>query len=282
MEYTPTSTEYPPEYFISLHNELSYSSQWPERLFFCCILEPQKGGETPLLNSKSLLNNLPSSLVEEFRSRKVKYTRHLHGGRGLGSSWQKAFQTESRSDVHRFAETSGMKLMWRNDGSVSVSTIRPATAIHPVTGEVIVWFNQADQFHPSTHPPALYRQMMAIYKGRENELPQNVSFGDGSPIPIGYLETIRQITRKHITVFPWRKGDLLMVDNMLVAHGRMPFKGPRRILVSMTAQSVNAANAVAKGEELCHTQENQSMYWELVYLTTDLPVCSRTATFAWL
>jgi hypothetical protein len=28
-------------------------------------------------------------------------------------------------------------------------------------------------------------------------------------------------------------GDILMVDNMLVAHGREPFSGPRKILVAM-------------------------------------------------
>lgn len=239
-----TSTEYPPEYFISLHNELSYSAQWPARLFFCCVVEPQQGGETPLVNSRTLLSNLPLSVVEQFRSKKVKYIRHLHGGNGFGPSWQKAFQTPNRADVQRFAEASGMELHWKSDGSVSVSNIRPATAFHPVTGEE-VWFNQADQFHPSTHPPTIYRQMLAIYKGRENELPQNVTFGDGSPIPLGHLETIRRATRNQLILFPWRKGDLLMVDNMLVAHGRMPFKGQRRILVSMTAQSVNVSNAAA-------------------------------------
>jgi alpha-ketoglutarate-dependent taurine dioxygenase len=239
-----TSTEYPPEYFISLHNELSYSAQWPARLFFCCVLEPEQGGETPLVNSRSLLRNLPPSLLEQFRSRKVKYIRYLHGGQGFGPSWQKAFQTSNRVDVQVFAEASGMELHWKNDGSVSVSNVRPATAIHPETGEE-VWFNQADQFHPSTHPPAIYRQMLTIYKGRENELPQNVAFGDGSPIPLEYLETVRQTTRNQLILFPWRKGDLLMVDNMLVAHGRMPFKGLRRILVSMTAQSVDASSAAA-------------------------------------
>lgn len=239
-----TSTEYPPQYFISLHNELSYSAQWPARLFFCCVLEPQEGGQTPLVNSRSLLRNLPPALVEQFRSRKVKYIRNLHGGLGFGPSWQKAFQTSNRADVQKFAEASEMTLHWKNDGSVSVSNIRPATAIHPVTGEE-VWFNQADQFHPSTHPPEIYHQMLTIYKGRENELPQNVSFGDGSLIPLEYLETIRQTARNQLILFPWRNGDLLVVDNMLVAHGRMPFKGPRRILVSMTAQFINTSNVAA-------------------------------------
>ena len=34
-----SSTEYPPEFFIPLHNELSYFPAWPRRIFFCCAGE---------------------------------------------------------------------------------------------------------------------------------------------------------------------------------------------------------------------------------------------------
>ena len=78
--------------------------------------------------------------------------------------------------------------------------------------------------------------MMAIYDGCEDQLPQNATFGDGTAIPLEYLETIRAVSKSQLVLFDWRQGDLLMVDNMLVAHGRMSFKGPRRILVAMTAQ----------------------------------------------
>ncbi len=37
-------------------------------------------------------------------------------------------------------------------------------------------------------------------------------------------------------VFPWRTGDVLMLDNMLTAHARDPFEGPRKVVVAM-AQS---------------------------------------------
>ena len=33
--------------------------------------------------------------------------------------------------------------------------------------------------------------------------------------------------------FPWRQGDILMLDNMLVAHARNPYVGPRKIVVGM-------------------------------------------------
>ena len=34
-------------------------------------------------------------------------------------------------------------------------------------------------------------------------------------------------------MFDWCKGDTLLVDNILTGHGRMPYKGPRRIYVAL-------------------------------------------------
>lgn len=236
-----TSTEYPPEYFICLHNELSYSLHWPARVFFCCVAKPKGGGQTPLVNSRLLLQALPQDLVNEFRSKKVRYIRNLHGGKGAGPSWQKTFESENRGQLEAWALAAGVDVQWFEDGSVRLSNVRPATAFHPVTGEE-VWFNQADQFHPSTLPPSVCESLLSIYEGHEEELPQNATFGDGTQIPLAYLETIRAVTRERLVLFDWECGDLLMVDNMLAAHGRMPFVGERRILVSMTSNYRTQAN----------------------------------------
>jgi alpha-ketoglutarate-dependent taurine dioxygenase len=230
-----TSTEYPPTYFISLHNELSYSAQWPARLFFCCLQPAETGGETPLVDSRELLQDLPADVVRDFQERRVRYIRNLHGGKGLGPSWQKTFETSERSEVERFASESGMEFEWRESDMLRLSIVRPAVALHPVTADR-VWFNQADQFHPSTHPTVIRDSMLSLYKGREDALPQHVTYGDGTPIPVGHLDVIREVTRRRMTLFRWQRGDLLMVDNMLVAHGRMPFTGPRTVLVAMTAR----------------------------------------------
>jgi hypothetical protein len=32
---------------------------------------------------------------------------------------------------------------------------------------------------------------------------------------------------------PWQEGDIMMLDNMLVAHGREPYAPPRQIVVGM-------------------------------------------------
>jgi alpha-ketoglutarate-dependent taurine dioxygenase len=228
-----TSTEYPPQYFISMHNELSYSERWPARLFFCCLVAPPEGGETPIADSRRILARLDPELRETFVRRRVKYIRNLHGGRGFGPSWQTTFETADRAAVEEHCRGLGTEIHWTEDGGVSLSHVRPAVADHPRTGEA-VWFNQADQFHPSTHPRQVYDSMMALYKGREDRLPQNCRFGDDGEIPRAMLDEVRATVQQEIRTFRWQQGDLLLLDNMLVCHGRMPFKGPRKILVSMT------------------------------------------------
>ena len=227
-----TSTDYPAEYFISLHNELSYSPRWPSRVFFCCVIEPAEGGETPLADSRAILRELPAEVREEFVRRGIRYIRNLHGGHGLGPSWQKTFETDDRAAVEEFCRATGSDFRWNDDDSLTITQLRPATAVHPRSGEE-VWFNQADQFHPSTHPPEVYESLLALYD-REEAMPQTALFGDGGSIDRELLDEVRRTAGREMRSFPWREGDLLMVDNMLVAHGRKPFRGPRKILVSMT------------------------------------------------
>jgi hypothetical protein len=228
-----TSTEYPPELFISMHNELSYSEKWPSRLFFCCVTAPQEGGETPLADSRSILRSLGPRLAGEFAEKGVRYIRNLHGGRGYGPSWQATFETQDPAMVESLCNEGKTHFEWRPDGGIRLWNVRPGVAPHPRTGEM-VWFNQADQFHPSTHPAQIYQALLTLYKGREDQFPQNATFGDGTPIGVELLAEVRSTIQKEIRSFAWQQGDLLMVDNMLVCHGRNPFKGARKILVSMT------------------------------------------------
>jgi hypothetical protein len=44
---------------------------------------------------------------------------------------------------------------------------------------------------------------------------------------------IVQVYKETAVVFPWQQEDVLVVDNMLSAHGRNPYCGPRKIVVAM-------------------------------------------------
>lgn len=226
-----TSTEYPRDYTLSLHNELSYTARWPAHLFFCCARPAERGGETPVGDSRAILRKIDEAVVREFKSRGIKYVRNLHGGDASGYSWQEAFETDDRSAVESYCRAGGIELRWRDDGGLTLTEVRPATAVHPVTGEE-VWFNQADGFHPSVMGAEAYARLAPAM--REEEFRLNCYFGDGSPLDLASLEHIRGVMREEAVPVEWRPGDILILDNMLAAHGRMPFTGRREILLAMT------------------------------------------------
>ena len=227
-----TSTEYPPEYTISLHNELSYTRRWPGRLCFCCPQAPASGGQTPLADSRRILSALPRDLVTEFEERQIAYIRNLRSQAvpGLGLSWQAVWETDSRYEVEDYCGQEQIDFEWNEDGSLWTRQIRPAIATHPETGER-VWFNQVDQFHPSNLGDNVAADLLDVLD--PDALPLNATFGDGTPIPTEMVDVIRKVSWSEATAFDWQDGDFLVIDNMLVAHGRMPFEGPRSVLVAM-------------------------------------------------
>ena len=227
-----TSTEYPAEYDISLHNELSQSYRWPDRLFFACLDAPATGGETPVSDGRAMLAAMDPAVRARFEAHGVAYLQNMHGGYGLGRSWQDTYETDDATKVGEYLRAADVEFTWTEDEDLRIRQVRPATRTHPVTGDQ-VWFNQADQFHVSNLPPDQADALVALVES-EDELPLSATFGDGTPISLDDLVHVRELARRNEYAFAWQPGDLMMIDNLLVMHGRHAFTGSRRVLVSMT------------------------------------------------
>ncbi|MFI2612903.1 TauD/TfdA family dioxygenase [Kitasatospora sp. NPDC018619] len=225
-----TSTEYPAEYTISMHNELSYADSWPARLLFFCETAPGSGGATPVVDGTRWLAALDPEVREAFAPG-LRYTQNLHGGRGLGKSWQDTFETADRAVAEAHLAAAGADWQWRPDGTLRVSQLRPSLLRHPVTGAE-VWFNQADQWHPASLGDETAAALTRLLP--QDELPQHVTFADGSAIPAEYVLQVRDRGLAAAVDVDWNRGDLLLIDNVAVGHGRRPYTGERRVLVAMT------------------------------------------------
>jgi alpha-ketoglutarate-dependent taurine dioxygenase len=157
------------------------------------------------------------------------YVRNF--GDGFGLPWRSVFQTEDRARVEEHCHASGIELEWKEGDRLRTKAVRRAATRHPLTGEM-VWFNHATFFHVSTLSEEIRRALLEELA--VEDLPANTCYGDGEAIEPGVLDHLRACYAAEMVRFQWQQGDLLMLDNMLVAHGRDPFTGDRKILVGMS------------------------------------------------
>lgn len=224
-----TATEYPPKQKIPLHNESAYQRDWPMRLLFYCVQPAAQGGETVIADMARVTDRIDPEIREEFVAKGVMYVRNY--GSGLDLSWQTVFQTENKAEVEHYCREHDISFEWKPDDCLRTRQICHVMAQHPETGDY-VWFNQAHLFHISSLEPKPRAALLAFFS--EEDLPRNAYYGDGSPLEEEMLENIRDAFRAETISFPWQAGDILLVDNMLAAHGRNSFQGPRKVLVAMT------------------------------------------------
>jgi alpha-ketoglutarate-dependent taurine dioxygenase len=234
-----TSTEYPADREIPLHNELAYHRAWPRKLAFLCLAPATRGGATPIADSRRVHARVPPAVRERFEECGVTYVRNYGGP--LDLHWREVFQTESREDVAAYCDANAIAYEWHGDDGLRTRETCQAVAVHPDTGEA-VWFNQAHLFHVSSLGAA---EADLVRVCGIDGLPRHCVYGDGSPIAAETIGAIRDAYRAETVRFAWQTGDVLLLDNMLVAHGRDPFAGPRRIVVCMADPHGKAAGAEA-------------------------------------
>lgn len=225
---TYTSTEFPKELSIAQHNELSYITQWPMKIAFCCLIAAREGGATPIADVRQVYEFIDKDIREKFE--RLGWTLVRNFGNGLGPTWQKSFNTNNIEDVKAYCQNAQIELEVINPQQIRTRQTRPAIRRHVITNEP-VWFNHAAFWHPSSLCPIIRKELVSQFG--EDALTYNTLYGDGTVIEDEVIAHINEAYDKATVAFPWQEGDLLLMDNMLISHGRAPFEGDRRVLVSM-------------------------------------------------
>ena len=223
-----TSTEFPPDQSIALHNELSYVITFPMRIWFCCIEPAEERGETPIADVRKVFQRIDPQTRQRFVEKGWMLVRNF--GDGFSLPWERAFHTNDRAEVEDYCRTAAVDFEWKDGNRLRTRHVRSPIAVHPITREP-VWFNHIAFWHVSSLERDLGQMMRAEFQ--PEDLPYNTYYGDGSEIEPCVIEELREAYRQETVAFPWQRGDVLMLDNMLTAHGRNPYRGPRKILTAM-------------------------------------------------
>ncbi|HZI46608.1 MAG TPA: condensation domain-containing protein, partial [Pyrinomonadaceae bacterium] len=232
------STPYPADERILFHNESSHLHRWPMLIWFYCVKAAPAGGESPIVDCRQVYRELEPSVREQFERKGLMYVRNFTPG--LDVSWQKFFQTDDRSQVEEYCRRAAMEFEWKDGDGLRIRQRCPAIVEHPQTKE-LVFFNQIQLHHIACLPASVRQSLNAIVD--EEDFPRNVYYGDGSTIADSVIKHVIELYDRLAVSFPWHERDVLMLNNMLVAHSRNPFSGPRKIVVAL-GQMVNQIEVI--------------------------------------
>lgn len=252
-----SASELPDHYPIMQHCEMSFLAKPPRKLFFYCHVEPHDGGETPICDFRKVIAQMDPKIKQDFMDKGIRTIRNYDGPNQKSpfklfqlKKWDEIFHTTDHKEVEAKCKEYGIIPEWRGKNKLRLINEQPATKKHPKTGEE-VWFNHLTIFHAEAaaieyKKILAYRRQFRTWRisfllstftflkriiARSKNYSMHTTFLDGSQIPRSYVQHIEDLIWKNLSIFKWKQGDLLAIDNFSTSHGRLPYTGERDILV---------------------------------------------------
>ncbi|GEK07756.1 non-ribosomal peptide synthetase [Pseudoalteromonas peptidolytica] len=224
-----TPVQYSSEHHLLWHNENTFNSTWPSRIMFGCQVAALEGGETPLVDTNAVYQALPVEVVEKFKQHGVMYVRNYSRTDDVGLGWESVFCTTDKAIVERKCKEQNIRFEWLEKDKLRTYAVRPAFVTDQENK--CYWVAQIQHWHFSCLDDNTRQSIATVYS--ESEYPRNCYFGNGDKIEDGFVSDLLALYKKLESSFAWQDGDALLVDNVMMAHGRNPYKGDRKLLVSM-------------------------------------------------
>lgn len=223
-----TANEAPANIAIYLHHEMAQTPVYPSALFFFCEHPATSGGATPLCRSDVLLAQMEAvmpAFVQACEEKGVKYTNTMPDQEdlqsGQGRSWRSTLNAHDKACAEAKLHSLGYQWQWLAQDNLRVTTpVLPA--VRTLDDGRRVFFNQ----------------LIAAFQGWQdsrNVAQKSICFGDGSVIDPQAMAAVIELAEGLSFDMAWQAGDVALVDNSLVMHGRRPFYGERRVLASLLA-----------------------------------------------
>lgn len=245
--YEAVNKESRKNFYVGMHNEM-VGNRAPGAAAFVCFKPAEQGGEFLLLDGRKMVSELDKSFLKRLYNREIRYSTAEFPMGFLDSpplAWAKDILMPAVESVMRFAVS--MKVDFDTELVWSVSDYdqsrilqvraqpQPPVIRHPFTQQP-VWF-----FNVHSHSAYLREEREKVYGSEGLESTEgssrinrtDVYYGDnGEKFSAEDLKYLDQVIMKNLVPVKMQKGDVVLLDNYMVMHGRNIFDGTRKHAVS--------------------------------------------------
>jgi alpha-ketoglutarate-dependent taurine dioxygenase len=203
---------------LTLHADRSYTKSQPPVMWFYCVKPAEDEGETLVCDGVKLCEQLSEGTRRLFKDKRIKYIRNYKDG-----EWQLWAQTDNVQDVERYCRDNSLKYSFNPDKSITTEY-----ACHAV---VKPRWTERDAFVNS----------ILLVLWQEEDLKRTASLvrlEDGSKIPQEAMDEVREVSGRLTREVEWDPGDIVMIDNTRMMHGRRAFNDPKREIYVRMCRSV--------------------------------------------
>ncbi len=192
---------------MCLHREMAYVPWSPSLLWFHCVKAPDAGGQTTFGSGKDFALKLKSTTCQLLLQRPIVY-RH---------KWPK----EARAGFFGTPDLSAA--LEKLDRYQSVQIVSATEDLLEFEYKTRLLVQQESEVY-------FLNSFMNMLESAHLGL-CTVTFEDGAALPSAIIEEFKSVEEQIIQPHTWKNGDVVLVDNNKIMHGRRDFSGERTIHV---------------------------------------------------
>lgn len=219
---------------LGVHSEMAYRRHYPKRIAFFSRVTALVGGETTIADARDLAYDMDPQLADKIAALGIRAAMN-YGPKSEAvdasyadmdrHGWNHAFHTDDAAEVEALCAARGLEPLWHDDGSLTVFTTLEPFVRHPVTGKKL--------YRSGLHRAHTATLTLSTEVRKNLKYPTGMFLGNAQQLAPAEVEHINALCDAATISWPWRNGDVMILDNLQVWHGRNPYEGARDVQVAL-------------------------------------------------
>ncbi|WP_096087413.1 TauD/TfdA family dioxygenase [Agaribacterium haliotis] len=210
---------------VGLHCENGNSPFWPDLAWFFCELAASKGSQTTVCDGRSVWQAMPDSYKQRFLNEDIVYSRRVEEQQWKHFVYRTLNQLVELGELNETIALEDINLKHLTD----LVQQNPSASIEALDRGAVRYYFSTPAARKSVFSEELAFANSILGPSYNYEAPK-IEFSDGSMLDNELIQALSELTEQHTKNIEWQSGDVVLIDNTRVMHGRRKIEDTKRCI----------------------------------------------------